>query len=107
MKLHSALLYALAVSLFALAVSGCETPRQRQMVLASFRVEAGTSDGELNRGKRDWGMDSNWIGFSFAPFAGLEPPREVYVLATHAAHPEEPEQPKPSVPICPHGIGSR
>lgn len=80
MSTHSKILFTLAAALFAFAASGCETPRQRQMILASFRVEAGSGSGDIDRGKRDWSEDSSWVAFSIAPFAGLEPPREVVVV---------------------------
>jgi len=84
--MHSKILFVLATGLFAFAVSGCETPYQRERVLRSVRVEYGMSDGDIERGKRDWEMDSSYVAISFAPFAGIGGPDRVVVQATHAAH---------------------
>jgi hypothetical protein len=98
LKLHTKLLLVIAAALFAFAHAGCETPYQRERVLRSVRVEYGLTDADINRGKRDWGMDGSYVALSFAPFAGIGGPDRVIVEATHAAA----EAGQPPGPVNPH-----
>ena len=70
----------LAGSLF---VVGCTTPRDWNMVASTLRLEGGVTDVDTDGGfahkHGSFNSDGTWIGLSFAPFAYLEPAKEVIV----------------------------
>lgn len=93
LKLHSAILYAVALALFCFAVASCQGSAGGggQRVLRSVRIETGHSDGNYDDRKGGGNdIDSTYVGFSFEPFAWVEPAPTRVIVENNDPYPDEP-----------------